>query len=54
MGFVADRQDEGKVRNPYRWLPRKEEKEKKDRKKADKRPSSPSEVVHCINTLYIL
>ena len=34
------------MRNPYRWLPRKEEKEKKDRKKASQRPSSPSEDAH--------
>ena len=45
MNTLTFRSEEIKVKNPYRWLPRKDEKEKKDRKKNnDKRPSSPSEV----------
>jgi len=42
-------EEENKVRNPYRWLPKKDEKEKdkKDKRKGgDKRPSSPSENEH--------
>ncbi|XP_013402325.1 protein FAM47E [Lingula anatina] len=39
--------EDDRIRNPYRWLPRKEEKEKKDKKKqTDKRPSSPSQDEH--------
>jgi hypothetical protein len=42
--------DETKVRNPYRWLPKKEEKEKKDKKKtAERRNHSPSEDSHIKN-----
>ena len=39
--------EEGKVRNPYRWLPRKEEKDdKKDKKRnSERRSNSPSEVI---------
>ena len=38
-------EDGTKVRNPYRWLPRKEEKDRRDKKKKDeKRASSPSQV----------
>ncbi len=36
---------ENVVRNPYRWLPRKDEKDKKDKKKAaERRAGSPSQV----------
>ncbi len=40
--------DESKIRNPYRWLPRKDDRDdKKDKKKgAERRTSSPSEVIH--------
>ena len=53
MNFVGNisalsyRTEDNKVRNPYRWLPRKDEKEKDktDKKKGgDRRPTSPSEV----------
>lgn len=38
--------DEPKIRNPYRWLPRKDEKDKKDKKKpSDKSASSESQVL---------
>ena len=39
--------EEGKIRNPYRWLPRKEEKDdKKDKKRnTERRSNSPSEVI---------
>lgn len=37
--------DEPRIRNPYRWLPRKDEKDKKDKKKSsDKSASSESQV----------
>ncbi|KAL5012125.1 hypothetical protein ScPMuIL_010676 [Solemya velum] len=40
-------QEEGVPRNPYRWLPRKEEKEKKDKRKpGDKGINSASEEEH--------
>jgi len=40
------RQEENVVKNPYRWLPRKEEKEKEKKKKSTDRggASSPSRV----------
>ena len=39
--------EETKIKNPYRWLPRKEEKDKKDKKKAaEVRNSSPSQDEH--------
>lgn len=38
---------EPKPKNPYRWLPRKEERDKKDKKKAaERRSSSPSQDEH--------
>ena len=39
--------DESRLRNPYRWLPRKDDRDdKKDKKKgAERRTSSPSEVM---------
>ncbi|XP_067664046.1 protein FAM47E-like [Haliotis asinina] len=40
--------EEGAVRNPYRWLPRKEEKKDK-RKTNEKRSSSPSQEEHITN-----
>ncbi|XP_033743608.1 protein FAM47E-like [Pecten maximus] len=44
----APETDENVVRNPYRWLPRKEEKEKKDKKKSTDRggQGSPSRGEH--------
>ncbi|XP_074650921.1 protein FAM47E-like [Tubulanus polymorphus] len=45
--FEKEDMDNNKNRNPYRWLPRKDEKDKKDRKKAvEKRTHSPSQNEH--------
>ncbi|KAK3100779.1 hypothetical protein FSP39_025196 [Pinctada imbricata] len=42
-----DSNEEGKIRNPYRWLPRKEEREKKDKRKTtEKSASSESQEEH--------
>lgn len=35
-----------KVRNPYRWLPRKEDQQKEDRRAKQKRQDSPSQDEH--------
>ena len=45
LSGCVTRAEEPKVRNPYRWLPRKEEKDKRDKKKAqERRSNSPSQV----------
>ncbi|XP_071787512.1 protein FAM47E-like [Asterias amurensis] len=41
--------NESKVRNPYRWLPRKEEQQKEDRKQTRRRSDSPSQDEHIKN-----
>ncbi len=46
MIFFPFRSEEQKLRNPYRWLPRKEEQQKEDKKASKKRSESPSQDEH--------
>lgn len=49
-GGQSQGSDEPRIRNPYRWLPRKDEKDKKDKKKSsDKSASSESQEEHIKN-----
>ncbi|XP_038055431.1 protein FAM47E-like [Patiria miniata] len=45
-GLSDGSSSETKVRNPYRWLPRKEEQQKEDRKANRRRSESPSQDEH--------
>ncbi|CAH1777660.1 unnamed protein product [Owenia fusiformis] len=47
MDKETTEEDTGRIRNPYKWLPRKEEKDKKEKKKVlEKRSNSPSQDEH--------
>ncbi|XP_022103072.1 protein FAM47E-like [Acanthaster planci] len=48
-GLSDGSSNEAKVRNPYRWLPRKEEQQKEDRKANRRRSDSPSQDEHIKN-----
>lgn len=39
------RTEEGVVRNPYKWISKKEEQEKKNKKKAGEKPTDTSQVL---------
>jgi len=42
--FLFRRTEEGIVRNPYKWISKKEEQERKNKKKAGEKPTDTSQV----------
>ena len=42
--FLLLRTEEGIVRNPYKWISKKEEQERKNKKKAGEKPTDTSQV----------
>ena len=43
--LVNFRTDEGVIRNPYKWISKKEEQLKRDRKKIGEKPADTSQVI---------
>ena len=44
------RTEDGVVRNPYKWISKKEEQERRNKKKAGEKPTDTSQVMFAYNT----